>query len=1577
MEKNRVKKTNKGETMSLRKLLSLLLLTAFTMTSIAPAQAAVTLNSGVVLPTIAQDDGTRADGANRDVVPLVLRIGFVGGDLTFAPDGTAFQALDSFTVQNNGSLSTTGFTVPAPRVAVFVPPTGTEFVKLVANSYRDLTSTITIANGTSGSATINGTTLLNVTADSATTASFPGTGAGAVVAAVVLTEAAGDATFGIGSSTEFPAGSLVVQFFTKTDAPNQITTGAGGLIVINGIGLAADPGTSLGSTGDLNITYKAPNTSAVALAAFGSSVLADDTAIKVATKADNIGKLEFLQVGTTTGTEVSTTSEPDSQPNTILAGLISGTTVTVGPGLITSTGSSLATANLDTDTLLIRAAERAESTTSARAYYETPFNTSALVLSQVFNGREATTIRDLTLDGNTTNFPNAANALIKVTFALETPAGAASTATLAVNAVTVSMVSPRAFNGFRNTGAATGGQTQALEGALPGVRGFSGGLINTLDNAPATSGVTKRTLYGVLALYNGTASVTQYQAKDTFTADFRAQDTQRGLTDAVANTNTVVAGNDTPSSTGTAAPSADRISMFPGSMIINAAAANGVAAWDLVNTANGSGSTPFSFALASSNDTYANTNTIWNPSEVSVRMINGTGGASIGNTAYFLIHGTNGADVGVTVDNFRVASTNVNASTEFYDNGVTLKDANNTVDARNNVLMAAKLKANVLEIMPVSNKFDGLRDVLALRPEATITLDATSKTTGVNLVATATGNNLPTAGVKLTIAKILPTGGFTAGLDLTSSALPVHGTIGTPALMSESSTDAGASRSAIQLSSVTGATTSTDNLSDIVGTGKSLDTTLPPLFCGGTAGTATRGPNGVVFQPKARAILLTENGTTNFQAIEDLGANTVIRVTLPTGWDLNKYTATNGNFLATGVSGGLTATVIRTQDITSTVSRAFIDITVDSSATTVSTKRLLGLFFKPNALVVPEGVTSFTADVAIYNTAGTAATTDDTLVGTIGTVSLGSACSTLLTVSFCDSSISSFVASGSTTQTTENGRVATSGSQLTEFGGSPSSIQRLVNSSASNEVILPDLCVEEGVADALPVGSITDGVPSIFGESASSTVGDVELHISTSFAGSTATGEVGLDTAATAVLFSDTSIIADGASSVVTTGDDNEVIVPLQEGTASGRKRPFLEKTQIRITGLRLDQAAASQPVSAQDILVWAEVATGTGSVAVGSNAVISNEETNTTTHEFFAGNVFSSGNEDEKYSNSFSDKVIDTTTGTVVATSFGDNSATVATNTLQVAQSLGNHGTLSGAVESLLDNSGYTLLDEDTTFSVQLSDITGSTDKKATISVNPGSLEPGTLVTLTSSGSGNSDSVTVPVLDDGSFIGSIRANTSQTIVVTQGPTSTQTGALQLRELDVVEQNVEPVITGAVAENIGIGILTRRGTAPVVFTVTAKGKLNGVDFTPTASQLTLGGSSVIAVTGTDDKFIGIADFSKSTALTVKATANGEESTATLTELAVSNPTLSGGPVLKKVKVNKKGRIALSGLRLRNGGTFGFVLSDGTYVPVDLKAQTANQKKTGKRTSAVEATIPATAVLGVFHVPGRGTSTIEL
>ena len=59
--------------MSLRKGISLLLLVAFALTSI-PANATIAFNSGVTLPSIAQDDGTVANGANKDQVPLTLTI---------------------------------------------------------------------------------------------------------------------------------------------------------------------------------------------------------------------------------------------------------------------------------------------------------------------------------------------------------------------------------------------------------------------------------------------------------------------------------------------------------------------------------------------------------------------------------------------------------------------------------------------------------------------------------------------------------------------------------------------------------------------------------------------------------------------------------------------------------------------------------------------------------------------------------------------------------------------------------------------------------------------------------------------------------------------------------------------------------------------------------------------------------------------------------------------------------------------------------------------------------------------------------------------------------------------------------------------------------------------------------------------------------------------------------------------------------------------------------------------------------------------------------------------------------------
>ena len=65
--KIQMNKLGKGEKMSLRKGLTLLLLAAFGLSTVAPALA-INVNQGVIFNTVAQDDGLATSGAKQDVV---------------------------------------------------------------------------------------------------------------------------------------------------------------------------------------------------------------------------------------------------------------------------------------------------------------------------------------------------------------------------------------------------------------------------------------------------------------------------------------------------------------------------------------------------------------------------------------------------------------------------------------------------------------------------------------------------------------------------------------------------------------------------------------------------------------------------------------------------------------------------------------------------------------------------------------------------------------------------------------------------------------------------------------------------------------------------------------------------------------------------------------------------------------------------------------------------------------------------------------------------------------------------------------------------------------------------------------------------------------------------------------------------------------------------------------------------------------------------------------------------------------------------------------------------------------------
>jgi len=1545
--KNRVKKQNKkGETMGIRKFISLLLLVAFTL-QLAPANAAIYSSGGATLPTIVQDPGTKANGANREVVPVTIKVDNISpGELLFtryALNGTPAHNNATVSILANGKLlvsnvNGSSLQSTSQRMLVLQPPSGSQFVGLGIDGY--LSPTHTVGNG-------NDLTprFVNVSGVGTSDTVMPGgtsdDGANVILAGV-LTENGPASYFG----SIVPKGSIVLHPITFS-AVNETHTGPLIALNLNNFGLVADPSGNTTLSGSLTATNFTPTGASPATT---SSITLTNTGLTVATAttAPAGGKLETAKL-----------AAEDSEPNVVLASrLASGsTTIKIGPGLKTSTGTGLTTLNVDTDAIIIRARERAESTASAKAYYQTPFATSAFVPGQTLSANGATSIAVLnTALTNATKFPNTDNARITVTFKAVNPTtGADSDATLVVNAVNVSLYGDKALDEVRDV---TGNETTsaALEGWLGALS------LGTNGSAAATN-------YGLGVIYNGTSAASALVVKDATPADYSVQTAKVGIL-AASNTSVPAPNANAPTAIANGTTS---VGIFPGSLVTDINNGNNASAWNIVTVANGSGATPFSFAVEGGSFAAAVNNgaPIYTPGEVTARLLSGAA------NAWFTILGS---ESGTNIDDGRdltVGSTNLSAVAP--NKAPVINTNGTTYNAANNAVVVANLTDKVLTILPLTNRYDGLRDALSVRPEMTLTLGTNSRTQGVKIVAVISGGNIGTS-EEVVVAEILAAGSLSTSFTL--QTLPVHGDLNK--LMAENGSNASMNRAAVDLTGVLGTTTANDSISDLVsalGTNRALDTTVPPLFCGGTAGTGKFGPNKVIFQPKARTVLVTESAADQFKAISDL--NTArLRITLPAGWDLNAY---NGSLAASQIvglitTGGSTFTVApsivriqpRNVNAGSTgTDAAFIDINVGTPGTTTqAVLRSIGLVFKPNALVAPAGTTDFNATVTVIdagaaNTRG-ASIADDTVLSTVGTVSLASACSTFLAVSYCPSAISSYQKDSGTLANKTQTQALANGASLTSFSGTVGGAVRYVGNGST--ISLPDICISEGNADAFPIGGVTDGVPTQFGAVAmGATAGTGVLHIASSFNGSTS-DDAGISATGTSlVIFSDNSITNGSALA----GTSNDVSVSLKVG--SGTTRPFAATSTVRLRGLTMDGSTGTLP-AAQDFIAWFEAVTATNNYYAIGNSVAKSIFADTVNGSSYvsAATAGSTDEEEKMAANYRNGDVIDNVALTVT------HPVLTATADLTTFFANSSAPTIASAVVRTLDTSAIKVLTEATVLAVSVSNITGSTDKLVEVSAKAGSLQAGTVITATTTATGGTaaDTVLVPVLADGSFKLTVRSTATGLITLTQGPVSaaTRTPAQVTRYLEVADQNVDPAITAAVAQDIGLGTVSEKGKVPVVFQVTSTGKSGGLDFVPTASQLTLGGAPVTAVTGSTNKFIGLVDFAKSNALTVVCTVGSKVSTVELTELDSEAATKLGAPTLTGVRNNTAGFIVLKGQRLRNGQTFGFVLNDGTFQAVTLRNQTKNEVKTLNRRSAAAETIPANATYAVFSVPDRGVAS---
>jgi len=1549
----------KGEKMSLRKGLTLLLLAAFGISTIAPALAATTVSvNGGVSPYIAQDAGVKTSGAKPDVNVVNISFNIGLGELDLASinlvDDTSDIAYDNdLTGSNAGQLTVTGggASNTAHSSAYFLPPTGCNFVALPYT---------TVSNP---GYTNPGTTVSNIVASTGTDVNtniavtspgnLPGTDASASY--VFIAQVLRDVAYG---NASVPAGALAIHGFT--DEPTTSNDGGPVTLTVANIGLACDATNSPTTSGNLEMTYVKPNINSV------KSLFVDPAngvKFPIATYTSKAGKLNALLAGDTVGKTPGVAE--DSQINTLVSNtaLSTVTSVSFGPGEVTGVINTT-TAALDIDAILIRAAEVPGATTSTQ-FFQTPFATAKFVTAKNLDTNSAE-LRDADLT-NSTLFDNEANALITVDLEITSFSGGASSATLAVS---------NAFVGLDTTTVST--TTASIPGFLGAVAYpildstasaiSANATVSLLSVDPAaTTGdhvVDGRPIEETAILTDDTGFVEgpALVPDQTYAGTVDADDF---VSDATSNSTTLIFADGT-------LVNPDRSFLFPGVAIDNELNnADDIDTQITNTTARSSTSVTFTVdtdaEIAASGEAFRNSRTVFS------NLVPTT--ASLG-AQYQLVFGSNSA----AEDNQAKAEVVLgitDLSENEYDVAATVEAASQDAYT-DNVILASKLtsagtgKKFTVHILPFVNKYDAQRDVISVRPKGTITLNTAALTEGVKLIAKVSGNNL-SGTTTLTLANIVPSGSVTS--NIVTRILPVSGddklmvyTTGTPAL----------GRDTITVSSVDGDTTSDDTIEDIIGSGKVLDTTVPPLFGGGVAGntltsTAARGPIPFI-QPKGRVLAIEEAANGDFKAINDLGPNARIRITLPAGTDLNLYGSSgtaHQNFddvLAIFGTGGFSTAIsvqnniTHVQKVTSTTTQAFIDIDLPTTSNpTVAIKRGLYLVFRPDALVVPKGVTNLNATLSIVDVGATAAAiTDDTTLSTVGTVALAPALSNFLSVAFSPRANSAY---RSATVTPANEAfvrplVETKyGSQATSFTTPISKVVRFVNNDLSpDQNNLWDIVISEGVADALPIGTNADGYPSTY---INGTVTKTEVLLHCLLSNPAIVDDVAAQTAT--ILVSDSSIVP--GTLAKETGTDNGFILPLTAGTLSGAPRAVDTQSTVTVSGIKIETTGNLAELTDTDIACWTEVdaTPGVGAAAdaiavIGSpvgRSIGGNAATIATATELFPlpTNVDAVADllATQRLAGSTAvadDTVFDTD---VTATDKVTLARSVFNTTYQDTAALIDNG-----IGFIVDDASNTakLLDNSTNVTVTIGDlptvngtaVTGG-DKQVTLTAAAGTLQAGTIITVTTTSpvSPVAETVTVPVLDNGSFKAVLRSAPTATLTLTQTPATSKTGAnIQVKVIDLNDVTSTPAFDGVVPTLL-TSTIADKGTVVALFDTPA---VTGFDFADVEATAKVNGVAVTKVaTG---KYAAIVPANAGT-YTLSVTVDGEAVTTTL-DLTTVAKSGKGVPVISRVVVRADDDLVV---RLKNPSAtfpndvaFEIVYTDGTTAVVangDVSLRKANNR----------------------------------
>jgi hypothetical protein len=232
--------------------------------------------------------------------------------------------------------------------------------------------------------------------------------------------------------------------------------------------------------------------------------------------------------------------------------------------------------------------------------------------------------------------------------------------------------------------------------------------------------------------------------------------------------------------------------------------------------------------------------------------------------------------------------------------------------------------------------------------------------------------------------------------------------------------------------------------------------------------------------------------------------------------------------------------------------------------------------------------------------------------------------------------------------------------------------------------------------------------------------------------------------------------------------------------------------------------------------------------------------------------------------------------------------------------------------------------------------------DKQLTLSAPAGTLEPGTLITVSTT-SPATESVIVPVLDNGSFKAVLRSSPTAVLTLTQTPVTNKAGASsQIKVVDLSVVKNDPKFNGIVPTLLNSNI-ARRGTVVALFNTPA---VTGFDFADVEDTARVNGVAVTNIaTG---KYAAIVPATAST-YTLTVIVDGELVTTTL-NLATVTAFGQVLPAIGTVNIKADDNVVVNLLNARasfpSDLSFEIVYTDGTTAVVANSAVTF--RKAGAR-----------------------------